>query len=101
MQVTVRGITQSHKESVLASAAIELSDGNGATVLIEDLRVLRNKQGSLWVAMPSYSVPLGGKGYEYRPTVILSRALQREVEDRVLSAYEEWARQQQPTAGVV
>ena len=95
MQVTVRSVTQSPKESVLASAAVELSDGNGVSIQVEDLRVLRNKQGSLWVAMPSYSIPLGGKGYEYRPTVILSRVLQREVEDKVLSAYEVWAAQQQ------
>ena len=90
MKITVKSFRPSRKDSVLAEAIVELADGeHNATV--DGLRILRNKQGALWVAMPSYAVPLpGGHGYEYRPTVALSRNLQREVEDAVLRTFEEW-----------
>jgi hypothetical protein len=92
MKVIVKSFRPSRKDSVLAEAVIELADGeHNATV--DGLRILRNKQGAFWVAMPSYAVPLaGGHGYEYRPTVSLSRKLQRQVEDAVLAAFEEWQR---------
>jgi DNA-binding cell septation regulator SpoVG len=92
MNVTVKGIRPSRKESVLAEAVIELGDGQHS-ITVDDLRILRNKQGSLWVAMPSYAVPLiGGHGYQYRPTIALSRDLHREVEDAALAAFEHWER---------
>jgi len=90
MNVTVKGIRRSRKDSVLAEAVIELGDGQHS-ITIDDLRILRNKQGSLWVAMPTYAIPIiGGRGYEYRPTIGLSRCLHREVEDAALAAFEHW-----------
>ncbi len=97
MNVTVKSIRPSRKDSVLAEAVIELADGEHS-VNVDDLRILRNKQGGLWVAMPSYALPLtGGRGYEYRPTVALSRSLQRQVDDAVLSAFEKWEPEQGAT----
>jgi len=75
MNLTVKAIRPSRKDSVLAEAVIELEDDRH-TITIDDLRILRNKQGGFWVAMPAYAVPLiGGRGYEYRPTIVLSRNL--------------------------
>jgi hypothetical protein len=92
MNITVKQVRQSRKENVLAEAVIEIADG-AESISIDNTRILRNKQGSLWLAMPSYSIPLpGGKGFEYLPVVTLSRELRRQVEDAALAAYEEWSK---------
>jgi DNA-binding cell septation regulator SpoVG len=100
MKVTVLSISRSNKPAVLASVRIELAiESAGDTIIIDDARVLRNKHGQLWLAMPSYSVPAtGGRGYDYLPAVILSTALKRAVEDAVLPAFEEWEREQSASA---
>jgi DNA-binding cell septation regulator SpoVG len=98
MNIKVLGFSPSLKPSVLATARIELTV-EGESITIDDARVLRNKQGQLWLAMPSYSVPMnGGRGYDYLPAVILSTALKRAIEDAVLQGFEEWEREQ--TTGV-
>jgi len=98
MQIKVLSFSQSPKPSVLATARIELNV-EGDSITIDDARVLRNKHGQLWLAMPSYSVPMtGGRGYDYLPAVILSTGLKRAVEDAVLPAFEAWEREQ--AAGV-
>jgi hypothetical protein len=96
MKATVLSISRSNKPTVLASVRIELAaDGTGDSVIIDDARVLRNKHGQLWLAIPSYSVPAnGGRSYDYLPAVILSTKLKREVEDAVLPAFEAWEREQ-------
>jgi DNA-binding cell septation regulator SpoVG len=96
MQVKVLAFSRSPKPAVLASARIELAtEGTGDTIIIDDARVLRNKHGQLWLAMPSYSVPSSnGRSYDYLPAVILSTKLKRDVEDAVLPAFEEWEREQ-------
>jgi hypothetical protein len=102
MQINVREIRPSRKDNVLAEVAVEISTGIDDiataddvvdTIAIDDIRVLQNRHGEFWVAMPSFSVPLSSAGvrrYEYRPTVTLSRSLQRELEDAVLTAFEQW-----------
>jgi hypothetical protein len=95
MQVKVLAFTRSNKPAVLASVRLELAADNAQSVTIEDARVLRNKHGQLWLAMPSYSVPAnGGRSYDYFPAVIMSTKLKREVEDAVLPAFEAWEREQ-------
>jgi len=96
MQVTVLAFSRSNKPAVLASAHIELAANDASdSIIIDDARVLRNKHGQLWLAMPSYSVQAsGGRGYDYLPAVILSTALKRAVEDAVLPAFEVWERDQ-------
>jgi hypothetical protein len=101
MQINVREIRPSRKDNVLAEVAVEISAGIGEiltaddvvdSITIDDIRVLQNRRGDFWVAMPSFGVPLsaGVRRYEYRPTVILSRRLQRELGDAVLVAFDEW-----------
>lgn len=82
-------IYSSRKSSVLASARVQLADSDGDVVILDDLRVLRNKQGSLWCALPTYSIA-EGKSYRYEATITLSRQLQRDVEDHVLRAFDAW-----------
>ena len=99
MLVKVLSFSRSPKPAVLASVRIELDADEGDSVIIDDARVLRNKHGQLWLAMPSYSVPAnGGRSYDYLPAVILSTKLKREVEDAVLPAFEAWEREQPTTA---
>lgn len=75
------------KASCIANAKVTLSDDAGSSIVIDDLRVIRNAQGQLWVAPPTYSTAQG-KAWEYFPTVTFDRALRRQVEDAVLAAYE-------------
>ena len=99
MKIRVDTIRPSRKESALAEAVIEISDGSD-NITVDDLRILRNKQGALWIAMPSHALPItGGRGYEYRPTVTLSRNLQGQIEDAVLAAFEQWNRDSVKTQG--
>jgi DNA-binding cell septation regulator SpoVG len=100
MVVKVLSFSRSNKPAVLASVRIELADDSGDSITIDDARVLRNKLGLLWLAMPSYSVPMtGGRGYDYLPAVILGTALRRAVEDAVLPAFEAWEREQVTQGG--
>ena len=97
MQIKILSFSHSSKPTVLASVRIELAvEGSTDSVIIDDARVLRNKHGQLWLAMPSYFVPSNnGRSYDYFPAVILSTKLKREVEDAVLPAFEAWEREQQ------
>jgi DNA-binding cell septation regulator SpoVG len=87
--VKIVSVGRSPKPSILATAKVELCLPGGDTITIDDLRVLRNRQGALWIAMPAFSVT-NGKQYEYFPSVALSTRLKREVEDATLAAFEEW-----------
>ena len=78
-----------HRQSVLAAVTITLGFEDGTTVEIHDARVMRNRQGVLWAALPTCSITLG-KQYEYHPTVVLNPALHRRVTDEILASYEKW-----------
>lgn len=80
-----------HRPSVLSAAQVIIALDDGATIEIHDCRVMRNRQGVLWAALPSYSIT-AGKQYEYHPSVVLSAALHREVADAILAAYEAQAK---------
>jgi hypothetical protein len=98
MQIRVLAFSRSVKPSVLASVRIELAvEDTGDSITIDDARILKNRNGQLWLAMPSYSMQtVGGRGYDYLPALILSNALKRAVEDAVLPAFEVWERDQKP-----
>ena len=62
MQVKLVNFSTSNKPQVLASVRIELTAEETAdTIIIDDARVLRNRNGQLWLAMPAYSVPAIGE----------------------------------------
>lgn len=97
--MNVLEVSSPRKQSALASVRVELADAEGNVITIDDARVLRNKHGQLWLAMPSYSVPAnGGRSYDYLPAVVLSTKLKRDVEDAVLPAFEAWEQEQQAGA---
>jgi DNA-binding cell septation regulator SpoVG len=74
--------------SQLASATVRLTTDLGP-VTIHDVRVLRNKSGVAWIALPSYSVQQSStaRQYEYRPTVELSPELFEQISIEVLRTY--------------
>jgi DNA-binding cell septation regulator SpoVG len=90
MKVTSITFYPSTKANVLAECKFQLTTEDGEFLLVDRARVLHNKQGELWLALPTYSVPVG-RAYEYHPTVTVSTKLRRLIEDAVLPAYEKWA----------
>ena|ERR1700687_3702811 len=99
MNVLVKLIQSSTKPHRLAEATAELMDTDGDSLLISDIRILQNKQGQIWVAMPSRSVSDSGRSFQYIPQIESNRRLQRKIEDAVLAAFEEW-KQSQSILGV-
>jgi DNA-binding cell septation regulator SpoVG len=89
MKLEVKSIGAPHRSNVLAQAAVTLSDAD-SSITISDIRILENRQGQQWVALPSYAVSKGGKDYSYLPTIELTASLTRELTARVLEAFEKW-----------
>lgn len=94
MKVNVKSIQSATKPHRLADAIIELADPDGDSLLISDIRILQNKQGQIWVAMPSRAVSDSGRSFQYVPQIEPSRQLHRKIEDVVLAAFEEWKQSQ-------
>jgi DNA-binding cell septation regulator SpoVG len=94
MKVKVRTIQASAKPHRLADASVELTDSDGDSLVISDLRILQNRQGQTWVAMPSRSVSDGGRSFQYIAQIESNRQLRRKIEDSVFTAFEEWKRSQ-------
>ena len=59
-------IKPTHRPSVLSGAQVTLPLEDVTTIEIHACRVMRNRQGVLWAALPSYSITTG-KQYEYLP----------------------------------
>jgi DNA-binding cell septation regulator SpoVG len=74
--------------SQLASATVRLTTDLGP-VTIHDVRVLKNKSGVAWVALPSFSIQQSATArlYEYKPTVELSPELFEQISTEVLRTY--------------
>jgi DNA-binding cell septation regulator SpoVG len=94
MNIKVRSIKPSTKPHRLADASVELTDRDGDSLVISDLRILQNRQAQVWVAMPSRSVNDGGRSFQYFPQIEASRNLQRKIEDAVLAAFDDWKQSQ-------
>jgi DNA-binding cell septation regulator SpoVG len=94
MTVKVTSIKSSTKPHRLADASVELADADGDCLTISDIRILRNRQGQTWIAMPSRSVNDGGRSFQYLPQIEPNRQLLRKIEDAVLAAFEDWTRSQ-------
>jgi len=90
MNVIIISIEPATKPHRLADAAVALTDSEGDSVAISDIRILQNRQGQTWVAMPSRSISTGGRSFSYLPQVELNKPLQKKVEEAVLTAYEHW-----------
>lgn len=86
MHIAVKEIGPPRKSNALASAVVELST-EGHTLTVSDLRILQNRSGEKWVALPSFAIP-EGKSYRYENTVAVSRALLVQISTAVLDAFE-------------
>jgi DNA-binding cell septation regulator SpoVG len=94
MNIKVKSIQTSAKPHRLADATVVLTDTDGDSLVISDIRILRNRQGQVWVAMPCRSVTDGGRSFQYFPQIEPNRQLNRKIEDSVLAAFEEWKHSQ-------
>ena len=90
MNIKVKSIQASTKPHRLADASVELTDRDGDSLVVSDLRILQNRQGQTWVAMPSRSVSDSSRSFQYFPQIEPSRNLQRKIEDAVLAAFDDW-----------
>lgn len=90
MHVKVKLIQPSTKPHRLADAIVELADADGHSIVVSDIRILQNRQGQAWVAMPSRSLTTGGRSFSYLPQVEASKQLLKRIEEAVLTAYEHW-----------
>ncbi len=97
MRVISITIQPPRKPNLLANAACIL-EGEGSTLTISDIRVLRNKQGVLWCAMPSYNVSQG-RAFEYFPCVEPDALLAKRITDAVLSEYQSWEAKEKLAGG--
>lgn len=82
--------------SQLASATVRLTTDLGA-VTIHDVRVLKNKSGVTWIALPSFSLPTNGRSFEYHQTIELAPELFEQVSIEVLRTYRIWSDSQNET----
>jgi hypothetical protein len=85
------------RPNVLASDSVELGTELGL-IRINDARILKNRAGALWFALPTYSVT-SGKLYEYFPTVEIPSGLLRRVSDAALEEFERWQEKQREFGG--
>ena len=88
MRIEVLSVNPPRKASLLATAKIRLTFDEGYIVEIDDVRILQNNRGELWIAMPTYSVQ-DGRNYRYEKTVEMSKDLHRRIEQAVLDAYKQ------------
>jgi hypothetical protein len=88
--VTVLEIRRSRRPTnpnILAEVRLQIELG-GHVVGIDDAKILRNRHGQEWLALPSYSITTpGSRDYSYFPSVVLDHDLQLVVEDLALEAY--------------
>jgi DNA-binding cell septation regulator SpoVG len=94
MKINVITIQTSAKPHRLADVSVELADADGDSLIISDIRVLENRQGQNWVAMPARSVSEGGRSYQYIPQIESNRQLRRKIEDAVLISFDHWRQSQ-------
>ncbi len=96
----VKSIGPSHRQNVLAALVVELQDEVGNKIVINDIRILRNRSGQLWVAMPSFpSISENNGKFLYLPTVELNGSLQGRINILCLERFERW-QAEQAEAGV-
>lgn len=72
--------------SVLALAKITLVFDHHQ-ITLDDLRVVQNRQGELWIAMPTMKDANGS----YQPIVEFSSELKQLIPTKILPAYRQWA----------
>jgi hypothetical protein len=83
------------RSSQIASARVRLRTDLGL-IVIDDCRLLRNKAGVVWFALPSYSLPTNGRQFEYRPTLEVPPALLQQISTEALRAWHDQQNETKP-----
>lgn len=83
-------LKSSHRPNVLASVSISI-ESEFSVLTINDGRILKNKAGVLWFALPAVSITVG-KSYQDLPVIELPAALHRQLSDAALAEFERWER---------
>jgi DNA-binding cell septation regulator SpoVG len=89
MKVEILKIEPSNRPNVRAQVSVVLS-GESFKIIINDVRVLQNRQGQLWVSMPTHSVQRNTGDVGFVPTVELNSLLNTEVCLCALAEFEKW-----------
>lgn len=87
--VTVVGFAHpplSRPRSVVAIAKIRITFDN-QQITLDDLRIVRNRQGQLWVALPAMKNEHG----MYEPIVEFSPDLREQISTKVLAGHRQWS----------
>jgi hypothetical protein len=84
------------RSSQIASARVRLETNLGL-IVIDDCRLLRNKSGVVWFALPSFSLPTNGRAFEYHQTLEVPPDLLQEVSTEALRVYGMWRNEQNET----
>lgn len=90
MQVSVNSITPpppSYPRNVEAVVKVTLSFTSEHLITIDDVRVIRNAKGELWLGTPRQRNPQG----LFVPFLEMSKKMYRELEDAVILAFEQAA----------
>ena len=89
MQVYIKSISSppaSYPRNVEAVVKVTLSFTLEHFITIDDIRVIRNAKGELWLGTPRQRNPQG----LFVPFLDMSKKMYRELEDAVLAACEKW-----------
>jgi len=81
------------RSSQIASARVRL-ETNVGLIVIDDCRLLRNKSGIVWFALPSFSLPTNGRAFEYHQKLEVPPDLLQRISAEALRAYGTWHDQQ-------
>src|SRR5713101_5396355 len=90
MQVYVKSITPpplSYPRNVEAVVKVTLSFTFEHFITIDDIRVIRNAKGELWLGTPRQRNPQG----LFVPFLEMSKKMYRDLEDAVILAFEQWS----------
>lgn len=89
LKVNVISVGHGTRGHVLASCKVELtSEDEKDVVRVLDVRILRNRDGRLWVGYPNQAFPGPEGKLKYVPTIEFSESLARRISNSVLHEYD-------------
>lgn len=90
-KIEISNMDKGTRNHILASCKVKLTSEDGAEfVSIFDARVMRNRNGQLWVAWPSQFIRQLDQSERYVPILAFSDKLERRIADAVLTGYESY-----------
>jgi hypothetical protein len=88
-KIEISNIGKGTRSHILASCKVKLTSEDGVEfVSVFDARVMRNRNGQLWVAWPSLYVREVDQSERCVPILAFSGKLARRIADAVLASYD-------------